>query len=698
MAYVSIDPEGVDALITQNNTWAKSVTESSSSITAKNSQEGSPCSLMRISMNIALHKLSLLGYVHDLSVRLDAAEQANTLGITMPAESGRIVYYLPDGIEDTTANVEQYNQKSVERARQHAEELKNFDGSEQDWKDLSAEVQKDWDNPVYANAVIEALGPEGFVDGPTTVAEASGSYVYGGRPRGGWSPGEWRGGEEAAGLYAHLLSTASVTWSEEKGDEFGGQMAEAVKNGGAQRVSSLNAILGSSVEKDVNGDGITENVGLDYNDAMLLTLGRSLEGYEAEPLDPKDAHAGREATSALPGIVHAMTGNYGAFDAWIRVDDSESGSSSAGPEAAHDRAKSLVEKNGVGVNAWTDDWSILGYQHAVSGPELTMEDEKMRMATVAGIMNGLGGTSQPVDVSPQARGLIGDALGMYPEGVDASAIPGNNEGVTIDVSGEGYPANGNAVAPVITDQALSNLVGQVEQDEGASERLGQKMSAYRDQRYQWALESYNETGDARNLRKVIEEESTTNGFFAGATANLLEAKAKTNDDDDALRATVLKGAANLIPVPVAGSGGDIAVSGWEITHEKHEDVARQGNLAVANKAKDMGVDAVTARLINAGLYSQEERETISAQEKSNVAPIIDENGNFKPFDQTSEDKEDIDVALSRIAGHELGVLGRAQTPSGFSGEFFDDGYAAANPGGSVQPDGSSGDEGEEDEG
>ena len=50
MAYVSIDPEGVDALITQNNTWAKSVTESSSSITAKNSQEGSPCSLMRISM------------------------------------------------------------------------------------------------------------------------------------------------------------------------------------------------------------------------------------------------------------------------------------------------------------------------------------------------------------------------------------------------------------------------------------------------------------------------------------------------------------------------------------------------------------------------------------------------------------------------------------------------------------------------
>lgn len=61
MAYVSIDPEGVVALITQNKTWVKSVTESSSSFTTKNSQEGSPCGLMWLSMNVELHKLRALG-------------------------------------------------------------------------------------------------------------------------------------------------------------------------------------------------------------------------------------------------------------------------------------------------------------------------------------------------------------------------------------------------------------------------------------------------------------------------------------------------------------------------------------------------------------------------------------------------------------------------------------------------------------
>lgn len=620
----------------------------------------------------------LLGHVHELSVRLDAAQKANSLGITMPAASGRLVYYLPDGMADTVENVEQHNQQAMERARQHAEELKNFNGSEEDWNNLSEKVEKEWDNPVYANAVIDALGPQGLIDGPITVEEASSSVMHiGGGERVRMSG--WDGGEKAAALYAHLLSTASVTWSVEKGEDFGTRMAEAAKSGGPQGMSSFNAIFGSSVEKDVNGDGIMENVGLDYNDAMLVTLGHALEGHEeTERRALDEADPGGDTRTALPGIVHAMTGNHEAFDSWMGVGGSDSGLSQTDQEVIRDRAKSLVDKYPVGESTWTDDWASLAYQTAAGGPEMTMEDEKTRIAALAGVFDGLGGTSTPVDMSSGARGLIGDALGVFPEGVDKSARPGNEDGVTTDVSGEGYPANGNSVVPIITDQALSNLVGQVQQDEDASERLGQNMSAYRDQRYQWALKSYRETGDAENLRTVIGEESMTNGFFAGATAHLLETKAKTKDDDDALRATVLKGAANLVPVPAAGTVGDIAVSGWEITHEKHEDVAKQGNLAVANKTKDMGVDAITARLLNAGVYSREELETISRQERSDVAPIIGENGTLKPFDQNSERNEDIDVALTRIAGHELDALGEAKSPSGFSKDAFKDGYDAAN--------------------
>ncbi|BDA64191.1 DUF6571 family protein [Actinomyces capricornis] len=680
MAYVSIDPEGVEALITQNKTWATSVTESSSSITAKNILEGSPCSFTWLAMNVALHKFVLLGYVHELSVRLDAAQKANSLGITMPAASGRLVYYLPDGVADTVENVEQNNQKAIERARQHAEKLKNFDGSEEDWNDLSDEVKKDWDNPVYANEVINSLGPEGLIDGPITVEEASGFVLHIGGGERVWASG-WDGGEKAAGSYAHLLSIASVTWSEEKGENFGSQMAEAAKSGGPQSMSSFNAIFGSSVEKDVNGDGITENVGLDYNDAMLVTLGTSLEGHEeSERLALDEVDPGGDDRTALPGIVHAMTGNQEAFDSWMGVGGSDSGSSQQEQEVIRDRAKSLVEKYPVGENTWTDDWASLAYQTAAGGSELTIENEKTRIAALAGVLNGLGGTSEPVDMSSGARGLIGDALGVFPEGIDESARPGDENGVTTDVSGEGYPANGNSVVPVITDQALSNLVGQVQQDEKASERLGQKISSYRDDRYQWALDSYRGTGDAENLRTVIEEESMTNGFFVGATANLLEKKAKDKDDADAFRATLLKGAANLVPIPTAGTVGDIAVSAWEITHEKHEDVAKRGNHAVSEKAKDIGVDAITARLLNAGVYSQEELENISKQERSNVAPIISDEGKVKPFDQNSEKNEDIDVALTHIAEHELDVLGDAETLSRFSKEPFDKGYDAAKLG------------------
>ena len=83
-------------------------------------------------------------------------------------------------------------------------------------------------------------------------------------------------------------------------------------------MGALNEILSASRGVDIDGDRNNETVGLDYNDAFLLTLANRLENYKSKG-DRDSRISYRDHSNSLSGVVHAMTGNPDVATSWLTV-------------------------------------------------------------------------------------------------------------------------------------------------------------------------------------------------------------------------------------------------------------------------------------------------------------------------------------------------------------------------------------------
>ena len=78
----------------------------------------------------------------------------------------------------------------------------------------------------------------------------------------------------------HVLAAATSTWSESKSTQYANKLADATEEKGeSDRLNALNGMLLASREADVDQDGSSESVGLDYGDSFLVTLAGRMEGY-----------------------------------------------------------------------------------------------------------------------------------------------------------------------------------------------------------------------------------------------------------------------------------------------------------------------------------------------------------------------------------------------------------------------------------
>lgn len=173
---------------------------------------------------------------------------------------------------------------------------------------IIASIQRNKQDSLYADAFIDAVGPENLTMLPTDLQGD-------GRPGSGSSV-DGDGAESLAGLFGELLSTASYMWDDEKCKNVANKIIGSVNvRNRYGNIPVLNAIMGGH---DADGDGIND---LTFNSAFLLRMGEAAEKIDyaavrsyytsGGPLPPNAKAAGFNEYSADPlaGILDAMGNN-----------------------------------------------------------------------------------------------------------------------------------------------------------------------------------------------------------------------------------------------------------------------------------------------------------------------------------------------------------------------------------------------------
>ncbi|RJF44058.1 hypothetical protein D4740_03810 [Actinomyces sp. 2119] len=259
----------------------------------------------------------LQGVAEELRTRRQEAVDMNSQGVTMAGPGGWVCYYLPEGVEDTVANVVAYNSLSVVGGRGDAtalnQALSSREGVAEDGRSVEqvlAEMAKHQDVPTYGVSFVNTFGVEGFLGLPGRVE----SYhtVYEGAGGGTQNMANAVVDREAAaqgvGVLGHVLAASTQPGVEvrEQGEVV--DMAAAVYSGVHQeghqgRMSGLNALLAAE--------------GAVYGADFLVDLAGRLEGDDYDGAVPAEVsrHKGYEglytggSLDPLYGVLSAMGSN-----------------------------------------------------------------------------------------------------------------------------------------------------------------------------------------------------------------------------------------------------------------------------------------------------------------------------------------------------------------------------------------------------
>ena len=658
MTYVYMDADGVQTLIDNLKTYSSQSETSRSHITTENWKQSYAADLGYFSGNVTSHKGSLDEQISEIQTRLDAAKAANESGLTSTGEDGKIAYYVPDSQEDTTQVVTDAN--GVDTARQawaDADTVVKYseDGcSAEQWDALLARMQSYQDDSTYATALLSKIGKGRLLDLPTDIAD---QFDYTSQQTGTVRSKRPDAGTDLADALGHVLASASKTWSVDEANEYGnGLVDEVEKKGKDRRICALNRMLLASQETDIDGDGAMEQVGLDYNDDMLVTMAQRLEKFDPQDVGFFDKENWDLSRTDLPvvgpnrpldGIVHAMTGNTSAADTWLTVHE-ENGD--VDPNKTAERTAALAAKSEIGDNQWTNDWTLLAAQEAIAGNSGTPEvgDGTAQAAIVAGALDAVGeggkvgGSGQDkITLSDAARNAASIALSSYPYGFQRSALTEDRKGRTVGM-GDGSWAGDMPDQPLLTNKALANLVGQVGENNAALARLAGSQEAFN--KIQTTGEAAKD--DPQPLSTALNDQANARGFVAGAIARQHEDDAKAKDERVGAWAKAASTAVNAVPLPqakgagavlnvatnfVTNAGKSAAAKGAEEGTTKmfggNEDKTKDNEEAVKASGTSSSTINETLMLLDSGEYSQEDlAKAVKNSDPDDVSSVLNSDG------------------------------------------------------------------------
>ena len=658
MTYVYLDADGLQTLINNLSTYATTTLTNKESVSNTNTNNSSPTDLTTFNNTLGTKQGELEEKYKDLQTRLDAAKAANESGLTSTGADGKIAYYVPDGQEDTTQVVTDAN--GVEAARQawaDADTVVKYseDGcSAEQWDALLSRMQSYQDDPAYATALLSKIGKGRLLDLPTDMADR---FDHMNQHTGTVRSDRPDAGTDLADALGHVLASASTTWSADKANEYGnGLIDEAEKKGKDRRIGALNSMLLASQETDIDGDGAMEQVGLDYNDDMLVTMAQRLEKFDPQDVGFFDKENWDLSRTDLPvvgpnrpldGIVHAMTGNTSAADTWLTVHE-ENGD--VDPNKTAERTAALAAKSEIGDNQWTNDWTLLAAQEAIAGNSGTPEvgDGTAQAAIVAGALDAVGeggkvgGSGQDkITLSDAARNAASIALSSYPYGFQRSALTEDRKGRTVGM-GDGSWAGDMPDQPLLTNKALANLVGQVGENNAALARLAGSQEAFN--KIQTTGEAAKD--DPQPLSTALNDQANARGFVAGAIARQHEDDAKAKDERVGAWAKAASTAVNAVPLPqakgagavlnvatnfVTNAGKSAAAKGAEEGTTKmfggNEDKTKDNEEAVKASGTSSSTINETLMLLDSGEYSQEDlAKAVKNSDPDDVSSVLNSDG------------------------------------------------------------------------
>ena len=658
MTYVYLDADGLQTLINNLSTYATTTLTNKESVSNTNTNNSSPTDLTTFNNTLGTKQGELEEKYKDLQTRLDAAKAANESGLTSTGADGKIAYYVPDGQEDTTQVVTDAN--GVEAARQawaDADTVVKYseDGcSAEQWDALLSRMQSYQDDPAYATALLSKIGKGRLLDLPTDMADR---FDHMNQHTGTVRSDRPDAGTDLADALGHVLASASTTWSADKANEYGnGLIDEAEKKGKDRRIGALNSMLLASQETDIDGDGAMEQVGLDYNDDMLVTMAQRLEKFDPQDVGFFDKENWDLSRTDLPvvgpnrpldGIVHAMTGNTSAADTWLTVHE-ENGD--VDPNKTAERTAALAAKSEIGDNQWTNDWTLLAAQEAIAGNSGTPEvgDGTAQAAIVAGALDAVGEGGKvggsghdKIVLSDAARNAASIALSSYPYGFQRSALTEDREGRTVGM-GDGSWAGDMPDQPLLTNKALANLVGQVGENNAALARLAGSQEAFN--KIQTTGEAAKD--DPQPLSTALNDQANARGFVAGAIARQHEDDAKAKDERVGAWAKAASTAVNAVPLPqakgagavlnvatnfVTNAGKSAAAKGAEEGTTKmfggNEDKTKDNEEAVKASGTSSSTINETLMLLDSGEYSQEDlAKAVKNSDPDDVSSVLNSDG------------------------------------------------------------------------
>ena len=658
MTYVYLDADGLQTLINNLSTYATTTLTNKESVSNTNTNNSSPTDLTTFNNTLGTKQGELEEKYKDLQTRLDAAKAANESGLTSTGADGTIAYYVPDGQEDTTQVVTDAN--GVEAARQawaDADTVVKYseDGcSAEQWDALLSRMQSYQDDPAYATALLSKIGKGRLLDLPTDMADR---FDHMNQHTGTVRSDRPDAGTDLADALGHVLASASTTWSADKANEYGnGLIDEAEKKGKDRRIGALNRMLLASQETDIDGDGAMEQVGLDYNDDMLVTMAQRLEKFDPQDVGFFDKENWDLSRTDLPvvgpnrpldGIVHAMTGNTSAADTWLTVHE-ENGD--VDPNKTAERTAALAAKSEIGDNQWTNDWTLLAAQEAIAGNSGTPEvgDGTAQAAIVAGALDAVGEGGKvggsghdKITLSDAARNAASIALSSYPYGFQRSALTEDRKGRTVGM-GDGSWAGDMPDQPLLTNKALANLVGQVGENNAALARLAGSQEAFN--KIQTTGEAAKD--DPQPLSTALNDQANARGFVAGAIARQHEDDAKAKDERVGAWAKAASTAVNAVPLPqakgagavlnvatnfVTNAGKSAAAKGAEEGTTKmfggNEDKTKDNEEAVKASGTSSSTINETLMLLDSGEYSQEDlAKAVKNSDPDDVSSVLNSDG------------------------------------------------------------------------
>lgn len=506
--------------------------------------------------------------------------------MTTTNPDGTISYQLPDGVEDTVANTEAIKKENkvdlVNQARQDAELLKAANKGSLDpqtYDELLARLQKNANNPVYANAFLANTPPEVLLDSPLNIQNDFPEEYE----KDQWGYAETlkplkpsvrpHAARDLSTALGHILASASGSdnWSAEKGKAYGDTLADLCQEQGkGDRTLVLNQMLSVSESKDIDGDGVNETVGRDFNDTMLSTLATRLENFTPQTgnydysstvgQNPGISYPAKDLErTTLGGVVHAMTGNPDAARSWLTVNNKDG---SVNADETVIRANEMAGKQPIGGNKWTDDWSMLSAQQSIQGVNAA-DGGAAQAAIVSGALNHIGEAGNDINLTDAARNSVSIALSNYPFGVQNSAAQGDLPSRTLTADSKSW-AGSMPIQPLFSDQALTNLIGEMSKGGGKDGTPSKPLA-----RYTGALESFNklqQENEAKNgnLHHALEKQSETRGFTAGAIARQAEIDGGDADAEVGRWAEMYSNAINNIPIPDMPGVSNNASSGTKM--------------------------------------------------------------------------------------------------------------------------------------